>query len=200
VVSRFDTHVGRLDARAQTAKANESPAALAALLARRVLDNLRDRFPCASGSVAGAQSLIEQWSAPLDGPATDHELLARYAEAFAMATTREPVRTLERQPDRPDVHSLEQPPNVQTRPTLRLPPKENEPGTFDDPRPHFPSFLSPPRPLSVLPAQPETDGHPAAMLRSGIAESAAFDWNLSALSAAMKRILDEDARRHGVDV
>ena len=200
VVSRFDTRARCLDAQAQTAKASESQAAFAAVLARRISDNLRYRLPYTSASVAGTQSLIEQWSTPLDGPAIDHELLDTYAEAFVVATTRESVRMLERRPNRPDVNSPEPPPNAETQPALRLPPEENEPGTLDDRGQHFPGFVSPPRPRFVLSAQPETDRHPAAMLRSGTAEPAAFDWNLSALSAAMKRILDEDARRHGVDV
>ena len=40
---------------------------------------------------------------------------------------------------------------------------------------------------------------PAPIPRSGTAESASFDWNLSALAVAMQRILVEDARRHGVE-
>ena len=50
-----------------------------------------------------------------------------------------------------------------------------------------------PRSPDLLPLQP------APIPRSGTAESASFDWNLSALAVAMQRILVEDARRHGVE-
>jgi hypothetical protein len=46
----------------------------------------------------------------------------------------------------------------------------------------------------------ESGGRPPSLLRRETAEAAAFDWNLAALSAGIKRLLDEEARRHGIDV
>jgi len=52
----------------------------------------------------------------------------------------------------------------------------------------------------TFPIPSAADGRPASILRMGTAGLDTPDWDLSALSVAMKRILDEDARRHGVDV
>jgi hypothetical protein len=82
----------------------------------------------------------------------------------------------------------------------RLPLGQNQSGDTGYPGPDERGFAQPLQARFALPAQPEPVDQPGSLLRSGPAEVESFDWNLSTLSLAMKRILDEDARRHGVDV
>ncbi len=183
-------------------------------LSRRVKHALYQRaISSATDAEQGEAVLAQQWSASIAGPAASHELLMQMAgltqqEAAAprRATRPTPLGSIRRElplaPEENHEHHVpESASEALVPPDRTLQATKDTLGTMtratasrvevEDELP-WPARIAPPavtpRPLPLVP--PEVVGMPAP----------ASGDDLSALAANIKRILEEEARRHGIDV
>jgi hypothetical protein len=176
--------------------------AISHLLTKRVSGNLGS-FEAQQHHDHVSPLLAEQWSMALKGVEAPSGLLsplvsksktdatAQSADVIPDFTSSNPVA-----PFHPSTEPVEGGATGSTE-TNRVP-------TFSETLAARPDELfavsSTSRPALLPLLSSEAGGRPASLLRQGTPEAAAFDWNLAALSVGIKRILDEEARRHGINV
>jgi hypothetical protein len=170
--------------------ASEAGSGLADLLSRRVARTM-SRFALSSAQPnPGAwvdHAWVNQWSGLLEGPAATLELLnAGPAVRPGIAVTR--LR-----------NAAEGPTQASSRgPRLEpVAPSQDISGVSEASEAF--KFTPPFRVPRLVPA-PTALEQPLLPLTGGGSVEAARDWDLEALSAGIKQILDAEARRHGIDV
>ncbi len=172
--------------------ASEAGSALADLLSRRVAHTM-SRFALSSAQPnpgAGAwidHAWIDPWSGLLEGPAATLELL-NAGPAFRLGVESARLRNAAEGPTQASSRGP-QPESVATSQDISGASEASEAFQFTPP------FRVP----RLVPA-PTALAQPLLPLTGGGSVEAARDWDLEALSAGIKQILDAEARRHGIDV
>jgi hypothetical protein len=181
--------------------ASEAGSALADLLSRRVARTM-SRFAHSSAPAdSGASAWIDQWSGLLEGPAATLELLnaaPAVRPGIAVSKLRNaaegPTQASSRGP-RPEPVATSQAAQSAAGPAQI--PSEDISGVSEASE----AFkFTPPFRVPRLVAAPTALQQPLLPLTGGGSVEAARDWDLEALSAGIKQILDAEARRHGIDV
>lgn len=172
-----------------------------------------------------APALADQWAIALNGPSVSADLLARLADLFIGDTDGSPRKvgagsasqssTGTRSPGPSVAQAVGEAPSWQM---LGLAVNQGETAVFGSEvgsrmgdvgdRPELHAELNPPAVASSLPPliPPQVVGVPVPPVATAIArqgsrtEAASDEEDLSALADRIKRILDEQARRHGIDV
>jgi len=198
-------HIG-----AQVTPAPQAHTAFANLLFRRVSQALQYLPQYPREAKRDIRSLVEQWSTSLEGQMADVDLLNGSAGHTSKTTTNgvdrgegSPVsqQFFEGDVQRSDGNGRHEPmpPSPESLSPPRLDWNEGDADAFRR-RDLAASYGPPMWARFTTPSQPEPDGRSAAVLRSNTTPVAPLDWNLSALSDAIERILDAEARRHGIGV
>jgi hypothetical protein len=164
------------------------------------------RVLAAFESTPGAQScflqpLAQEWSAPLAPPSADRDLLT-----LCLSAGEHQPRTSLPAPDRaaPPSGSPDEADSPYLLPRMQLPAAPIEHYTGGPERENNHSLIQSQANWFQAPQVKPSAWRPGEQVENALpaepGEALGFDWSLPSLSSAMKRILDEDARRHGIDV
>jgi hypothetical protein len=166
-------------------------------------------FASPAESKRGLRLLSDQWSTSLKGPEAPSELLNGCTlQDSEVGSVHPGNRESETASDSAGVPGNERPRKVARMADTATANNSVSASAWSEPRPS-PSPaedllssipLNDREPLLPPLIPSESGGRPASLLRGDTAEAASFDWNLGALAVGIKRILDEEARRHGIDV